>query len=127
VQSWKKSCWLVVCSDSKRAPAVWDVDFEKCEQGPQSNLFRNNRQTSEFNVEVEGVDVGVINYCNSLNSRLQAQVSHGVAPSEHFVPSEAVLMLVSRPSRKLNAWLAELINRYSQRENVDDREIQIRV
>jgi hypothetical protein len=29
-----------------------------------------------------------------------------------------------KTSRKLNAWLAELKTRYSQRENVDDREVK---
>jgi hypothetical protein len=34
---------------------------KKYEQGPKSHLFRKNRLPSDFNVEVEGADVEVIN------------------------------------------------------------------
>jgi hypothetical protein len=35
---------------------------KKYEQGPQSHLFRNNRLSSDFNVEVKGFDVEVVKY-----------------------------------------------------------------
>jgi hypothetical protein len=43
----------------------WDDDFKKCEKGPRSHLFQNNRLPSDFNVEVEGVAVNVIKYFES--------------------------------------------------------------
>jgi len=44
---------------------------KKIEQGPQSHWFRINRLPSDFNVEVEGINVEVIQYFKSLNSRSQ--------------------------------------------------------
>jgi len=61
--------------------------FEKCDQGPRSHLFRNNRPASDFNVEVEGVHVEVIKNFNSRSSRLQAQVSNGFFGSLELVDS----------------------------------------
>jgi hypothetical protein len=47
------SCHWITIYARNRALVVWDGDFEKIEQGPQSHLFRNNRLPSNFNVEVE--------------------------------------------------------------------------
>jgi hypothetical protein len=44
----------------KTSSRALDGDFEKNDQGPQSNWFRNNRLPSDFIVNVGGVDVEVI-------------------------------------------------------------------
>jgi len=44
----------------KRLKTSWDGDFEKCDQGPQSNLFRYGLLPSDFNVEVKGAYVNVV-------------------------------------------------------------------